>query len=81
MNRYELVVVAEEGNRSGGFGEYVAELSRRRNCSASLVILGVGEKFDALGKREELLQRNGLDAGGIAEAVLKQHECIKLKNP
>jgi hypothetical protein len=30
----------------------------------------VKEKFDALGTREELLHRTGLDAQGIAEAVL-----------
>jgi len=69
MNRYEQMVLVEEGKRSGGFGEYAAELAARRNCSCKILVLGVGEKFDALGQREELLCRNGLDAGRIAAAV------------
>jgi 1-deoxy-D-xylulose-5-phosphate synthase len=71
MNRYEVVLLAEEGCRSGGFGEYAAELNLRRNCSSRLVILGVGESFDALGNREELLHRNGLNGESIAEAAEK----------
>ena len=69
INRYENVIIAEEGSRSGGFGEYLAELAMRRNCSCRLKILGCEERFDALGEREELLARNGLDAEGIATAV------------
>ena len=72
MNRYELMVFAEEGRRSGGFGEYAAELILRRNCSCRVLVLGIEEKFDALGRREELLCRNGLDAEGIADAVEKR---------
>ena len=72
MNRYELMVFAEEGRRSGGFGEYAAELILRRNCSCRVLVLGIEEKFDALGRREELLCRNGLDAEGIAGAVEKR---------
>jgi len=69
MNRYRLVILAEEGIRSGGFAEYVSELALRRNCSCAIKILAVSEKFDALGKREELLRRNGLDAESIAKAI------------
>ena len=83
MNQYELMIFAEEGSRCGGFGEYASELAlrrgisahsgpdggSRRNCVCKILVLGVGERFDALGKREELLCRNGLDAEGIAEAV------------
>jgi len=69
LDQYENVILAEEGSRSGGFGEYLAELVIRRNCSCRLKVLGCEEKFDALGEREELLLRNGLDAEGIAAAV------------
>ena len=82
MCRYEVVVIAEEGRVPGGFGEYASELAIRCNCPCKLSILGVSEKFDALGKREELLHRNGLDAGGIADAVerLVQHDPNLLVN-
>jgi len=69
LDRYEFVVIAEEGRASGGFGEYLSEFAIRRNCSNKLLILAVRERFDALGTREELLRRNLLDGAGIAEAV------------
>ena len=69
LNQYEAFIIAEEGSRSGGFGEYVSDLALRLSCPCTILVLGVVERFDALGKREELLHRNGLDAAGIAEAA------------
>jgi len=69
LSRFEIVIVAEEGRVQGGFGEYLSELTIRRSCPCKLVVLGIREKFDALGKRDELLARNGLNGTGIAEAV------------
>jgi 1-deoxy-D-xylulose-5-phosphate synthase len=71
MNQYEAVVFAEEGSRSGGFGEYASDLALRRNCSAKILAMGIRGQFDALGNREELLSRNNLDTAGIAEAALE----------
>jgi 1-deoxy-D-xylulose-5-phosphate synthase len=71
LNRYELVVFVEEGTRQGGFGEYAAELASRRDCSARTLVLGVPDTFEALGRREELLRKNGLDAGGISGSVAR----------
>jgi 1-deoxy-D-xylulose-5-phosphate synthase len=71
LDRYEFVIIAEEGRASGGFGEYLAELILRRNCSCKLSVLAVREEFDALGTRDELLRRNGLDGAGISEAVCR----------
>ncbi|MDR3144997.1 MAG: 1-deoxy-D-xylulose-5-phosphate synthase [Treponema sp.] len=71
LNRYKLVVFAEEGIRHGGFGEYAAELAMRRRCSARILVLGVPDTFEALGRREELLRKNGLDARGIADSVVR----------
>ena len=69
LDRYEFVLIVEEGRASGGFGEYLSEFAIRRNYSNRLSVLAVGERFDALGTREELLRRNGLDGVSIAEAV------------
>ena len=69
MNQYENLLIAEEGSRLGGFGEYAADLALLRNCSCKIKILGVEEKIDALGKRDELLQRNSLDGKAIADAA------------
>ena len=69
INSYKAIVLAEDGILSGAFGEYLMELSARRNCSCKIKLLGVGENFDSLGTREELLKRNNLDGEGIAFAA------------
>jgi 1-deoxy-D-xylulose-5-phosphate synthase len=73
LDCYEFVMIAEEGRASGGFGEYLSELVIRRNCSCKLSVLAVKEEFDALGTRDELLRRNGLDSAGISEAVCREY--------
>jgi 1-deoxy-D-xylulose-5-phosphate synthase len=69
MNRYELAVFIEEGIRSGGFGEYVSALALRRNWAVKTLCLAAGDCFYPQGKREELLQKAGLDGRGIANRV------------
>jgi 1-deoxy-D-xylulose-5-phosphate synthase len=79
LRRYETVAFIEEGLRSGGFGEYAAELALRKNCSAQVLVLGVKDAFTAQGKREELLRRNGLDGPGIASRVFTGCENSRYK--
>ncbi|GHT85937.1 hypothetical protein FACS1894137_10850 [Spirochaetia bacterium] len=69
MNRYGLVVFIEEGVKSGGFGEYAAELGSRQNCGGKIYCLAAGDDFVPQGKREELLRQAGLDGEGIARRV------------
>jgi 1-deoxy-D-xylulose-5-phosphate synthase len=69
MNRYELAVVIEEGVGGGGFGEYISALALRRNWAARLLCLAAGDGLYPQGKREELLQKAGLDGRGIANRV------------
>jgi 1-deoxy-D-xylulose-5-phosphate synthase len=71
MGRYELAVFVEEGVSGGGFGEYVAALSIRRNWAVRTLCLAAGDRFYPQGKREELLQNAGLDGQGIANRVSK----------
>jgi 1-deoxy-D-xylulose-5-phosphate synthase len=71
MNRYELTVFIEEGIKSGGFGEYAAELAFRKRCSSRILALAAAEDFVSLGTREELLRENGLDGPGIAAALVR----------
>jgi len=73
INSYELAVFIEEGIRDGGFGEYSAALSMRKNRKTKTLILAVQPGFleedRCLGTRQQLLAENGLDGRGIAEAV------------
>jgi 1-deoxy-D-xylulose-5-phosphate synthase len=78
LNSYELVAVAEEGIREGGFGEYAAALARRRDCEAAVMVLaaGSGSLEHALGTREELLHKNGLDGEGIAARIRRRRAAM-----
>jgi 1-deoxy-D-xylulose-5-phosphate synthase len=69
MNRYELAVFIEEGVSGGGFGEYVSALALRRRWAVRLLCLSAGDGLYPQGKREELLQKAGLDGRGIANSV------------
>jgi deoxyxylulose-5-phosphate synthase len=76
MNNYDLVIFAEEGILSGGFGEYASALARHRNCRAETAVFAVSDDFTtgdgALGTRDELLRFHGLDGNGIAEKVISR---------
>jgi 1-deoxy-D-xylulose-5-phosphate synthase len=69
LNFYEVLVFIEEGVKSGGFGEYAAELAVRRGCSGMTAVLAAPDRFIPQGSREELLRFSGLDGPGIARAA------------
>jgi 1-deoxy-D-xylulose-5-phosphate synthase len=70
LNRYKTAVFVEEGVKNGGFGEYAAELARRKNCPAKIITLNAGDRYLAQAGREELLAECGLDGDGIAASIL-----------
>lgn len=63
-----LVVTAEEGCLAGGFGEGVQSLLR----GTRVVCLGIPDDFQPHGNHRSILARIGLDAHGIAAAILEQ---------
>jgi len=66
------VVTIEEAMLSGGFGSAVSECLDRNGLSATPHLrLGLPAEFITHGKRDELLQKNGLDAPGIAQRALE----------
>ena len=73
MNNYKYVVIAEEGIKEGGFGEYVNALAHSRNSPVKIIPLAVESGFlngnSALGTRKELLSVNNLDGKGIAKTI------------
>jgi 1-deoxy-D-xylulose-5-phosphate synthase len=69
MNRYELLVFAEEGIREGGFGEYAAGLALTRGCAGAVRVLAAESDFIGQGTRQELLRMNGLDGEGMARRI------------
>lgn len=68
INSYKIFVIAEEGIREGGFGEYAASVGRK----SDILLFAAESNFceNALGSREELLALNGLNGRNIAEKIL-----------
>ena len=68
--RYRTVVTVEDNGRAGGFGDAVGRALRDAGVPAELLALGLRQGFLPVGTRDRLLAEHGLDADGIARAVL-----------
>jgi len=66
---YRRIIVLEEGVASGGLGEGIAALIARRLPRASVRVAGFPSEPEAQASRDELVERAGLSAAGIAERV------------
>jgi 1-deoxy-D-xylulose-5-phosphate synthase len=65
------IVTIEENVPMGGFGSAVSECLDRTGLSGTPQLrIALPETFVTHGKRDELLQRVGLDAAGIAQRTL-----------
>lgn len=66
------IITIEENVPAGGFGSAVSELLDRQGLSGTpLLRLALPVEFVAHGRRDELLQKVGLDAAGIAARALE----------
>jgi 1-deoxy-D-xylulose-5-phosphate synthase len=72
--RHSLIVTVEDGIRTGGVGSAIAlgvgELSED-HVAPPVVVLGVPSEYIPHGKPDQILAELGLDAAGIAAAVVK----------
>ena len=69
---HEMIVVLDEGNRSGGLGEAVEDAVSRLQLKACVLDLEPADSFIPQGPPDELRKRLRLDAESIAEAVLER---------
>jgi 1-deoxy-D-xylulose-5-phosphate synthase len=67
---FRLVVTVEDNGLAGGFGDAVGRALRAAGTDADLLTLGLRQEYVQVGEREQLLAEQGLDAAGIAGAVL-----------
>jgi 1-deoxy-D-xylulose-5-phosphate synthase len=69
------VVTAEDGLREGGIGSTIAQELAERTAGAAeaprVAVLGVPVAYIPHGKPDAILAELGLDAAGIAAAVLR----------
>ncbi|OKI03423.1 1-deoxy-D-xylulose-5-phosphate synthase [Streptomyces sp. CB02923] len=68
--RHRLAVTVEDSSRAGGVGSALAQACTDAVVSTPVHTLGLPRTFLTHGSRSELLAATGLDAGGIATAVL-----------
>nr|WP_246324691.1 1-deoxy-D-xylulose-5-phosphate synthase [Petropleomorpha daqingensis] len=69
---HRLVVTVEDNGLAGGFGDAVGRALREAGSDADLLTLGLRQEYVQVGERETLLAEHGLDAAGIATAILAQ---------
>ncbi len=69
---HRVVVTCEDGVRDGGIGMAMFGEIARRDESTRVEVLGLPTRFISQGKPDQILAACGLDAAGIAAAVLGQ---------
>ncbi|HET8600771.1 MAG TPA: 1-deoxy-D-xylulose-5-phosphate synthase [Segeticoccus sp.] len=67
---HRLVVTVEDGIREGGVGTHVAQAFTDLGCDVPVRTVGLPVDYLPHGSRANLLSRYGLDADGIAQAVM-----------
>jgi 1-deoxy-D-xylulose-5-phosphate synthase len=68
--RHRQVIVIEDGLRSSGVGAALSRLLTDAGIAVPVRVLGLPDEYVVHGGRDELLARYGLDAAGIATAVM-----------
>ncbi len=68
VRKTRCVVTAEEHQIAGGMGESIAQLLARR-MPVPMEFVGVNDQFGQSGKPEELLDKYGMSAAHVADAV------------
>ena len=70
VSKTRCVVSAEEHNRLGGLGDSIAQLLIKKD-PVPMEYVAVDDSFGESGTPEQLMQKYGLDAAHIVEAVMK----------
>lgn len=73
----ELIVSIEEHCKTGGLGTAVAEVLSTQTNHGQLLRIGTGDKYEAAGDYEYMLQKHGLTPDGIVDIILNKEERIK----
>jgi 1-deoxy-D-xylulose-5-phosphate synthase len=68
--RHELLATLEENTLAGGFGSQVLRSISAEGILMPVLTFGLKDKFVEHGKIEVLLEKQGLDASTIAEAII-----------
>ena len=72
INKYDIVLIFEEGSVVGGFGSEVIRQVQQKRIDSKIYNFGIEDKFLTHGSREELLKISNLDEDGILKTI-KSH--------
>jgi 1-deoxy-D-xylulose-5-phosphate synthase len=67
---HELLVTLEENAVQGGAGSAVDEVLTKLNLQASILNIGLPDKFIEHGDHQQLLAQNGLDIASVTKSIL-----------
>lgn len=79
VENYKLVVLIEEGVKSGGVGERVGALLMEREISVNFMSLAVPNGFPPAATREELMVLYGLDRKSLFNKVLDKWQSYRFR--
>lgn len=68
----KLIVSVEEHCITGGLGSSVAEVLSTQTSHGKLLRLGTGDRYEAAGSYDYMLQIHGLTAEGITNSIIKE---------
>jgi 1-deoxy-D-xylulose-5-phosphate synthase len=79
VDPYELIVMVEEGVKSGGAGESIASLFLEEDVNVNYLSLAVPNDFPPAATRDELITLYKLDGPGIFTRVLTKWQSYRFK--
>jgi len=71
FSKFSKIITVEDGSLMGGFGSAVAEFMIDNRYQASIIRLGIPDRYINHGTQEELWRECGFDAFGIEENIRK----------
>jgi len=74
LKNYNFVISVEDGSAIGGMGETLLNLAAKIGSVCKIQCLGFADEVIEQGTVDELFKKYGLDANGIAMAILELHE-------
>ena len=74
--RYQSVVVIEDGIKHGGIGSTISEMFREANLNIPIHSIGVPLKFFEHGKRSQILEEIGITAQTITRSLVEWNSSL-----
>jgi len=71
FDQFDSIVTVEDGTIKGGFGSAVLEFMTQNGYASKVKILGIPDRFIDHGTPDDLFKECGIDAKGIANAVVE----------